>query len=268
MKPKTRLHFKLQYLESSNLATHFDPANQPPIVIEKMGAVQTVGFSQTPRENFQAVSPERLALAVKLARRYCRGSYSGVTSSCMTNNHVDAPHHISPLSPPAEVAKANLGLQASKRSESCGKVRVKSSPLKGVQAPKKVAADDITCLKVKLQEQSVRLSTTARSMAMGGASRGGGVDCRGEGLGVPGGRGGVLGRGRREEDENEERCQRRRKEQWSRNSRMIYDLSQQVRFLFVGCPCVNRQLTFSQVKDLEKKTYQKCQHHKKTGKQV
>lgn len=242
----TQLNFNPQsFGQSSNLATHFDHANQPPIIIEKMGAVQTVGFSQTPREDFQAVCPQRLALAVKLARRnghLARASYSGVTSSCMTCNHVDVTHHIRPPAPPvAEVAKDNPGTKASRRSGSRGKVRVKSPTLDGVLVPRKVASGDITRLKVKLQEQLEQLSMTNVKM-VGGGSRGGRVPDRGDGWGGPGGRGGgVPGRGRwREEDESEERRQCRRKEQWSRNARMIYDLSQQVRCLFTGCPHVNR----------------------------
>lgn len=220
---KTQLQFNLGSVpHSSNFATHFDPTNQPPIIINR-GAVQTVGFSQTPREAFQAVSPERLSLAVKLARRNIqrnRLSYSGETSSCLTDNHEDATHYTRATQAPPI---ADKGPVHSHTRLSYGKVRVQSPTPKDARVTTKAAAvdddvaDEIARLKVELQEQLVQLST-ANSRRM--------VDGGGRGMNVPDR--GRRGRWGEEDEENEERWQRRRKEQWSRNARMIYDLSQQV----------------------------------------
>jgi len=92
-----QLQFSLGTRPSAkNLATHFDPGIQPPVIVRKLGNVETIGVSGTPRSAFRAVNPERLALAVELARRnvqLARRSYSRITTPC-TKEESKAPEEM------------------------------------------------------------------------------------------------------------------------------------------------------------------------------
>ena len=233
-----------------------------PIITGKLGTVQTIGFSRTPREAFRAVSPEKLALAVLLARRNVGESYSVFAD--LPSNSEDGSHHTraGQVPPANEKVMVNSSMHASSCFKANTEVKKKFTTLEQLQERPPVGGE-ADGLKMDLENQLVRLiaanvreivnervqgkgvpvrrgrnvpSRGGRCVSSGGGRSvpgGGGRGVPGgEGGGVPGGEGGgayFLDTGRLGNEENEERLERRRKEQRSRNTRMMYDLSHQVR---------------------------------------
>ena len=222
MNRSPQLQFNLESrTDYKNLATHFDPDAQPPVIIKKLGNVETVGLSRTPRDAFRAVNPDRLALAVELAKRKvqrARRSYSEV----VTPGSEDIVKK--PKTPPEPVSGQFYSEKQADIKTEKGYSRgrdVKSS------RPGKLGrgmVDEIGSLNAELQKQLLQLSEV-HSRKMADTSK----KWSRQNVGPR-----YANRRRWEEEEEEEDEQSREKlEQWkkeqqSRNSRMMYDLSQQV----------------------------------------
>ncbi len=201
-------------LNSNNLATHFDPASQSPVVVQKLGNLETVGLSRTPRSAFKAVDPERLAYAVELAKRNVHSSrrfYSEVRPASTLANEKTMPVQ----NPPKSIATVQKDYAISssqpKKNNALKRLpRRSSKPYKGES--RESSTSQILQLNAELQRRLLMISKdNSREITNGHKQTN------------------RLRWAREEEEENEEKLKRWRKEQQARNARMMYDLSQQVR---------------------------------------
>ena len=217
-----QLQFSLGSRPSArNLATHFDPNFQPPVVMRKLGNVETIGISRTPGNAFRAINPERLALAVELARRNvqrARRSYCGTTTKEESKDSVEKQQRKAPLeqttkSLPATIDLPNTQMQRDNKSKKALQKK------KAVSTEHEEASNKVASLNKELQrrlllwsEANVRTDESKLHRKHGKARH---VNKR---------RWDVA-----EEDGEENKLEQWRKEQQARNARMMYDLSQQVR---------------------------------------
>lgn len=237
MNQKTQLQFNLGIApNNANLATNFDPTRPSPVVIEKMRtgirhASETIGMSNTPIGDFKAVLPERLALAMKLAKRNARCKSPQASSdergSPVYHNHAN--ERRPPLSHHDHIESSN---KVSERRANGGasiyhedvpptdnaqtnfpRPRAKLA-FKVPPTPPESIAREIARLKTDLDRQLAKLN---RAKGEIGGRKKPHVQTVSKTVYWD------------EVDENEDRQQQRREEQMSRNARMVYDLSQQVR---------------------------------------
>lgn len=251
MNHKTQLQFNLGVTPSqAKLATSFNPSHPSPVTIHKP-AFETIGLSRTSVQEFKAVSTTKLALAMKMAKRYVRINsapdlcdkrvrYDGEDDSEDSNDEEfeHEPHHLrqaeTPKDPPhgkhQDIRDGLLRENTRSVPESIGR--------------------GLGQLQLELDKRIAKLhrtegkKPTARKPGVGRAGGPGVRTVGGAGARGVGGAGvtvGARGVGRPDVrvvndricwdnlDEAEEREQQRRGEQWTRNTRLMYDLSQQVR---------------------------------------
>ena len=252
MNQKTQLQFNLESAPNqANLATKFEPSRQSPVVIEKMPE-ETIGVSQTPADNFRLASAERLSLALKLAKRDARRKTVtlGSEGPCSDCRCCDECEQVPPSGYP-ETLEHHLKsciikshADSSKKSSS-DNPRNKSSknpsiqPARLVPKPPQVAiVEEIEKLKVDLEKQ-LKLLTKAKKAKLTDVSPQL-EEYEQEGLKR-------LNKAKKlklaeskevsiyrepmhwnEEDETKERQKQREEAQMMRNTRMLYDLTQQV----------------------------------------
>ena len=230
---QAQLQFNLDICPNdANMATKFSPTGQSPVIIEKL-TDGTIGMSYTPLESFKAVSAEKLALAMKLAKRNARHRKINTTfnpeicSSCYykprvkfkpTNEDHYKGHYEGELSSSAAITAPQSHLSDNiLHSQKGHNMRASSQlPLFSV-GPKSIITKEIAQLKAELER---RLENGAKRR-------------RDELIGIKRKRNEMQVKDERawweeEKESKEEREQRRKKGQFTRNSRMIYDLTQQV----------------------------------------
>lgn len=233
MNHQTQLQFNLGVApDQAKLATSFNPSHPSPVTIHKP---ETIGLSQTPVQEFKAVSTTKLALAMKMAKRYarinsapdlrdkkvCHHDGEGDSEDSDDEEFEHEPHYLrqeetSKDPPHGDVRGSLLREYARSVPESIGK--------------------ELGQLQLELDKRIEKLHNTEGKKpavrkpgvkTVGGA----GVKMVARSRGV----GRVSGRVVNDRicwdnlDETEEREQQRRGEQWARNTRLMYDLSQQVR---------------------------------------
>lgn len=272
MNQKTQLQFNLGVVpDHAKLATDFDPSHPPsPVTIHK-AAVETIGISCTPVQDFKAVSPSKLALAMKLAKRNARVKSAPDLKVFEDSEETDESIEEVDLEPyslhkdlgyaPPEAIDRELGelqLELDRRIEKLHRSKGKGKrPTVGVAVRPKgriaggmggggtryavggsvgpnrqMAGGAIPAVGV-VDRPNTRFAgrTGVRGLGRGGRVLG---VVNGPGARVAGGAKVVNNRICWEDlDENQEREQRWREERMTRNTRMMYDLSQQVR---VQCP--------------------------------
>jgi hypothetical protein len=213
MNHRTQLQFNLGVApKHTNLATNFNPSHTSPVTIQKTSLEETIGMSHTPVQEFKAASTTKLALAMKLAKRHVKISNAphlrqeGVDCDEDDSDSDEEDSEI-PEDPPRK--QDSLREYSRNVPESIGR--------------------ELGQLELELDKRIKRLHRATAKKAERPASkkveerlipaRGAGPDVR------------VVNSKIQWEnlDETEEREQRRRGEQWARNTRLVYDLSQQVR---------------------------------------
>ena len=249
MSQQSQLQFNLGVpANSRNLATHFSLAPSP-VVLEKVPPrVTAVGLSQTPAHAFQAVSADRLALAIQLAKRDVRRGAVGVStpqfarpSPVLTaprdgsgeNGHCDSVVSQIEAGLGAKTVKvvkenANHGAEESVIRQQAAVALVESE---GNLKRKAVPSIDPSCrevvrLRKEIEQQVQKLKhLSERRRAMSVAREAGDKPVSRAAAPVVSGGGRVWW----EPGEGEvERERRRRDEQAARNSRMLYNLQQQL----------------------------------------
>lgn len=261
MNQKTQLQFNLGVPpDHAKLATRFGPAHPSPVTIQK--TVETIGMSCTPVRDFKAVSPTKLALAMKLAKRnvavnsapdmrvHEEEEESEETDESTEDEELES-HSLRkdlkyqnvrghfPESISRELLELDKRMEKLRRSKG-PTVRIGNRPnvrTVGGGRERRVGGTGGGRPAVGVNRSNVQQAgglrvdrPRARSAGgVGGALRTGGRP----GVGVPGARGGVRAVDDRicweDLDETQQREQQWREEQMTRNTRMMYDLSQQVR---------------------------------------
>lgn len=256
MDQHSQLQFNLGITPSpANLATNFDPTGQHPVIIDKASA-GTIGLSLTPVEAFKAASPERLALAVKLARRNIqRGVTKSQSPSDDDSDHCTMP----PVKSGANTHNGPVGHVCQQHClpaphtplSSLGRRTSPATNAPPVSEEPEVTAREIEQLRDKLEQQLARLDVSRKAIGREEINRKEGTVRREEvkrkneasravrreeanRKQEAGRRKEAISRvenvsmWKEERDEDLERKEQRRKEQLSRNARLLYDLSQQV----------------------------------------
>lgn len=274
MNQRTQLQFNLGVAPNhTKLATSFGPSHPSPVTIHKPAA-ETIGISCTPIQDFKAVSPNKLALAMKLAKRNVNSvpdlrvydveseetdeSFEEVE---LKQNHLRKDVRCQNVRgyAPSEAIGRELGelqleldrsIERMHRSKGKGKRaavravdRLNARVVGGVGGgrPAVGVVDRANTKSVGGGRPAVGVADRARAAGKAGARV---VGTGGHALrmtdrpsariaGWVGARGDVKVVNDRicwvDLDENQEREQQRREEQVTRNTRMMYDLSQQVR---------------------------------------
>lgn len=245
MNHKTQLQFNLGVAPNhAKLATSFQPSQPSPVMIHKT-AVETLGMSNTPMRHFKAVSPNKLAMAMKLAKRNAR--VQSTPTLCDKRVHYDEDYSDEDEESYSKV-ELNPCHMASHEDSKYQDVQGRLQNVRKPCPPSESIARELGQLQLELDRRIENLRRTEDRKGKGPAVSRPGVGAR-----VVGGAGGRAGVGvvgktgaravRRvagvkvvnervcweELDEQEEREQQRRGEQLTRNTRMMYDLSQQVR---------------------------------------
>lgn len=221
MNQKTQLQFNLGIAPNqANLATSFNPTRPSPVTIEKT-RTNTIGMSHTPIGDFKAVSPERLALAMKMARRNVRirsppaSEDEGGCPTCTC--HVD---HVCREESRGETVWSN-----ETRPSPCDRpaTPTKIPPEPPASPQVEAIARDIEKLKIDLRKQMAKLNKAKPKALV--------LEWKAPKTPV------LSDRVYWQEpyDEGKERKQQRHEEQQARNARMLYDLSQQVRTPSPSC---------------------------------
>lgn len=228
MNQKTQLQFNLGVKPNqANLATKFDDTRPSPIVIEKMKP-ETIGLSRTPVGDFKAVSPERLALAMKLAKRNARlcSPRSGRSSPAYlesSDTSENGEKNVSGITRHTHL-KPSPGPHKGPRQSHKGRTSpaVREAPVSSpVSSPVASITKEISKLKTDLRKQLAKLNKAKEGQDHLRTSQMPTVNDK------------VYWQ--EPVDEGEERVQQRREEQLARNARMTYDLSQQVAVPSLSC---------------------------------
>lgn len=222
MNQRTQLQFNLGVApHHAKLATNVDPSSQPsPVCIHTTG-VETIGISHTPARTFKAASPERLAIAMKLAKRNARikvqfdscdededeelGDDHDVELGDRYDGKVNKPMGYEDRVKPHPYLATDATRKGSKNTDQVKK------PRQNTRKKPELIVKEIAQLKLAL-DQRLRTTKLARKPDWQDP------DMKVVRDGLP----------LEEPQISEEREQQRKEEQHARNSRMIYDLSQQV----------------------------------------
>ena len=236
MAHKTQLQLNLGVKPNhANLATNFTPSHPSPVTIERK-PLETIGLSHTPVQEFRAVSTSKLAMAMKLAKRRVRTTSAPDVRNVVcddddedndsenTDEPGDAgkpePHSFGLVrTPPHRRDQGHLVREHTRRvPESNGR--------------------ELGKLQWEMDKRMKRLDTAEVSKKPAMKRPGAGGPSK-KLAGVRWVQSGPDVRVVNDRicwdnlDEPEEREQQRRGEQWARNTRLVYDLSQQVRVQLV-----------------------------------
>lgn len=242
MNHKTQLQFSLgSRPDQSNLPATFEPTRPSPVVVEKLDAKSaTIGMSNTRVEDFKAISPARLSLALKLAKRNARmnsaqglpggpkspvsprdnmyesegGGRDGAVQFEASLKPEPAPHKTSLKPEPGP----HTTLLKPEPAPHQGRKRSSQTSTRDVPVPSMVAslAQEVARLRTDMQKKLVELNQVKEHQSQWRSPRRHGPVLNER----------VYWQG--PVDEDEERIQVRRVEQVARNARRIYDLSHQV----------------------------------------
>ncbi len=245
MNQKTQLQFNLGVVPNqAKLATQFSPSQPSPVTIHKM-ATETIGISHTSVRDFTAVSPHKLALAMKLAKRNARVRSAPELCNKDTEDadglseeevkaHERRPDPLKPAQVPPKDSPHKDFISEDVR------IRLLKEYMKSVPKP----GPDPGSIARELRQLKLELDRTMQNLCRAKERKGRKSGVReGRGVGVREERGVGVRMVRpasvkvvddricwEDLDESEEREQQRRDEQMTRNTRMMYDLAQQVRF--------------------------------------
>lgn len=233
MNHKTQLQLNLGVKPNqANLATNFNPSHPPPVIIERK-PLETIGLSHTPVQEFRAVSTSKLAMAVKLAKRHAHTNNVPDVHKVVCNNDDDdgdsedidgsheeikpEPHSLGIVRTSPHGRDQGHLLRGHNRrvSESNGK-ELRRLQFEGNKRMKKLDTAEVSS---KVKKPAIRPGVSGSKKLTGIRWVQSGPDVK------------VVNDRMCWDnlDEAEEREQRRRGEQWTRNTRLVYDLSQQVR---------------------------------------